>query len=121
MSEKWIGEEVNTSGTYVQTEYCSELSVRHGGFANAKKLYRFNSRFGKEYNITDFEVVHRIEELLDKESSGLIGYLYNLIIERFGVMEFIIDVDLKIAKERSDGFVKGKKQMQKEMRALLGL
>lgn len=124
MEEKWIGEEDNTSGSY-KTTTCSELSIRRGGMVNAKKLYRFTSRFGKEYNITDSEVINKIEELLPKEEEGdsvkLYEYLYNLVIEQFGIIEFIVDIGHKIAKERSDGYSSGKKQMQKDMRGLLGL
>ncbi|KMY49602.1 hypothetical protein [Peribacillus loiseleuriae] len=69
MVEKWIGEEDNTSGTYVPTS-CEEFSERRGGCLNAKKLYRFNSRFGKEYNITDDEVVARIKKLITEEKNS---------------------------------------------------
>lgn len=125
MKEKWIGEEDNTSGSYYQT-VCCELSRRSGGYLNAKKLYHFKSRFGQEYNITDEEVIQKIEELLttyedEGGSTKLFDYMYNLIIEKFGVVEFIVDIGHKIAKERDSGYVKGKKQMQKELRELIGL
>jgi len=124
MREKWIGEENDTSGTYVKTT-CSELSLRRGGKINAKKLYRFKSRFGGEYNITDEEAISNIEELLPKgeeeNSVKLYEYLYGLVIEQFGMIEFIVNIGHHVAKERDDGYVRGKKQMQKEMRNLLGI
>lgn len=89
---------------------------------NAKKLYRFRSRFGKEYNITDEKVIERIESLLENgDTPELCEYLYNLVIERLGVIEFIKDIEHKIAQERNIGYRSGKKQMQQDMRELLGV
>jgi hypothetical protein len=123
MWEKWIGEEDNPSGSYVPT-ICDELQLRRGGTINAKRLYRFNSRFDVEYNITDNEVIKNIEELLEKGEDGLTGlydYLYSLIIEKFGVIEFITRIGHKIAQERDAGYREGKVRMQRDMRELLGL
>ncbi|QJI52323.1 hypothetical protein [Psychrobacillus phage Perkons] len=125
MREKWIGEENNTSGSYHPT-ICSELQIRTGGYLDVIKLYRFTSRFGKEYNITDEEVIEKIEELLatyeEKDgSTKLFDYMYKLIIDKFGVVEFIVDIGHYVAKERSNGYVSGKKQIQKELRELIGL
>jgi hypothetical protein len=119
--EKWIGEEDNTSGSYVKT-VCDELAIRRGGYLNARKLYRFNSRFGKEYNITDVQVLDHIDGLLEKgDSTELYEYLYGLVIQRFGVIEFIVDIGHVIARERDEGYMRGKKQKQKEIREALGL
>lgn len=125
MMEKWIGEETNTSGSYIET-ICNELSIRRGGTINAKRLYLFTSRFEKQYYITDEEVIDELEKLLEayKEIGGstkLFNYIYNLVIEKFGVVEFIVDIGHKIAKERNNGYTSGKKQMQKELRTLIGL
>ena len=123
MREKWIGEEDNTSGSYIETA-CKELSKRYGGTINAKKLYRFKSRFGEEYNITDKDVIHNIEKMLEEyeESTMLLyEYLYDLVVMKFGVMEFVLNIGHKIRQEHDSGYVAGKKQMQKEMRNLLGL
>jgi hypothetical protein len=121
MDKKWIGEEDNTSGTYYATS-CKELQKRTGGSYNAKKLYKFNSRFGSEYHITDEDAVNKIEEFLTtEESTGLYEYLYNLVIEKFGVIEFIVGIGHKIAKERDEGYKKGKERLQQEVRQLLGM
>lgn len=121
MLERWIGEEDNTSGTYVETT-CEELKIRRGGCFGAKKLYRFTSRFGKEYNITDQETLDDIDSLLAKEEiTELYNYLYKLVIDKFGVMEFIVDIGHVIARERDKGYRAGKKHMQKEIRELIGL
>ena len=53
MKMKWIGEEGNTSGSYYETKISSELQKRCGGHPGAKTLYKFKSRFGEEYYITD--------------------------------------------------------------------
>lgn len=123
MRDKWIGEEVNTSGTYVPT-VCEELSIRRGGTLNAKKLYRFTSRYDVEYNITDEEVINILEMLLEKADeslSDLDSYLYSLVIEKFGALEFIKTVDRKSLEESKKSYNKGKLFMQKEMRNLLGI
>lgn len=122
MIEKWIGKEVNTGGSYYGTNICSELRKRHGGQINAEKLYKFKSRFGNEYNITDEEVIVSIERLIGEDkSTELVEYLYNLIIEKFGVIEFIVGIGHKMAAERDKGYRNGKERMQADMRQLLGL
>lgn len=121
MNEKWIGEEVNTSGTYIPTE-CSEISLRRGGPINAIKLYKFHSRFGVEYYITDSEVVDTIDNLLPKEDPmELYEFLYGLVIKEFGIVPFITKIELELAQKREEGFRSGKKQMQQQMRELLGI
>ena len=69
------------------------------------------------------EVIIKIEIFLaqGKESTELYEYLYGLVIERFGVIDFIVRIGHKIAYERDEGYKEGKKRMQKEMRQVLGL
>ncbi|MEQ6355172.1 hypothetical protein ABNX05_11135 [Lysinibacillus sp. M3] len=119
--EKWIGIEDDTSGTYFKTS-CPELSIRKGGRINAKKLYLFKSRFGDEYNITDESVITNIEKLLaEDDHPNLYEFLYSTVIDKFGAMEFVLNIGHKISYERNEGYLEGKKQMQKEMRSLLGI
>jgi hypothetical protein len=121
MSEIWIGVEQNTSGTYVPTP-CPEISIRRGGPINAQKLYKFQSRFGEEYYISDVEALDNIDKLLaNYDSIETYEYLYKLVIEEFGVMEFIINIGHVIANEHEKGLKNGKIKMQKQMRELLGL
>ena len=123
MREKWIGEEINKTGGYHQT-ICNEIHKRFGSGSN--KLYVFKSRFGEEYNISDEDVIRKIEELLatyedEGGSTKLFDYIYSLIIERFGVIEFIVNIGHYVSKERNNSYVAGKKQMQTDMKSLLGI
>jgi len=119
--EKFIGEVVNTGGSYYPAVY-ENLYKRHGGPINPKKLYKFESRFGKQYYITDTEVIEELEEMIkNEEASKIHDYLYALIIKRFGITMFLADVEHKIAAEREVGFREGKNHIQKEMRSLLGM
>lgn len=123
--EKWIGEEDNSSGSYYEIG-TKELQIRKGGYINAKKLYRFESRFGETYYITDEKVINQIEKILqdeDKEETSvkLVDYLYNLIIQKFGVIEFIIRIGHEIAEQRDIGYRRGKLAKQEEIRKVLGL
>jgi hypothetical protein len=121
MNDAWIGEEENKSGTYVSTP-CPEISIRLGGFINAKKLYKFQSRFGNEYYISDVDVLDNIGKLLEKNNSKEITeYMYNLIIEKFGISDFITKIERELLNEHDRGRRSGKIQMQKQMRDLLGL
>lgn len=121
-TEKWIGVEDNTSGSYYERG-TPELRVRKGGRHDAKRLYRFESRFGETYYITDPEVIDRIEILLKTENSGvdLIEYLYSLVIQKFGTIEFIVGIGHKIAEQRDEGYKQGKLAKQKEIIKVLGL
>jgi len=120
-SEMFIGEVVNTGGSYYPAVY-EKLYKRHGGPINPKKLYKFESRFRKQYYITDTEVIEELEEMIkNEEASKIHDYLYSLIIERFGITMFLADVEHKIAAEREVGFQRGKKHIQKEMRNLLDM
>ncbi|WP_064199072.1 hypothetical protein [Brevibacillus brevis] len=121
MKEKWIGEKDNISGTYVPTE-CNELQRRTGGCINAKRLYKFNSRFGEEYYITDHKVIDKIEEFLVKEQFvEIYEYIYSLVIEKFGMIEFLVRIGHKIAEQRDNGYRDGKRSMQQEVRKVLGI
>ncbi|MDP9675219.1 hypothetical protein J2W97_001202 [Paenibacillus jamilae] len=117
--EKWIGEKDDTSGSYYEIG-TKELTLRKGGRINAKKLYCFNSRFGETYYITDTEVINEIELLLKNETK-LIDYLYGLVIREFGAIEFIVRIGHKIAEEREKGYQNGKFAKQKEIVEVLGL
>jgi hypothetical protein len=120
--EKWIGEKDDTSGSYYERG-TPELKIRKGGRYDAKRLYRFESRFGETYYITDPEVIDRIEFLLKTENSGaeLIEYLYSLVIHKFGAIEFIVRIGHKIAEQRNEGYKQGKLAKQKEIIEALGL
>lgn len=119
LNDKWIGDVINTSGSYYETE-CKELMKRHGG---NQKLYKFKSRFGEEYYISDVEVIEKIELLLGEyeRSTKLIEYLYELVIQKFGVIDFIVRIGHKIAEQRSEGYKEGKTAKQEEMKKVLGL
>lgn len=118
--EKWIGERIDKSGGYSRARICEELLKRNESFK--EKLYVFDSRFGEEYNISDDNVILNIEKLIaDDKPTELIEYLYNLIIEKFGVIDLLVRIGHKIADERNNGFLKGKSHIQKEMRELLGI
>ncbi|MBU7316080.1 hypothetical protein [Paenibacillus oleatilyticus] len=122
MNEKWIGPEDNTSGSYYAVESCKELRRRTGGHLNAMKLYKFNSRFGEEYYITDDIIITEIEKVLEfHDSSALYEYLYNLVIQKFGVLDFIEGIDHKIAHERDVRYREGKLCKQQEIREVLGI
>jgi hypothetical protein len=120
--EKWIGVEDNTSGSYYERG-TPELRVRKGGRHDAIKLYCFKSRFGETYYITDPEVIDKIEFLLKNENSGaeLIEFLFCLVIEKFGAIEFIVRIGHKIAEQRNEGYKQGKIAKQKEIIEALGL
>ncbi|RXZ78126.1 hypothetical protein EBB07_29165 [Paenibacillaceae bacterium] len=120
MSGKWIGLEVNISGSYYETK-CKELEKRSGGVYNAGTLYKFNSRFGESYYISDKEAVEKIEKLLENDPAEIIEYLYNLVIQKFGVIDFVVRVGHKIAEQRSEGYKVGKLAAQEKMREALGL
>lgn len=121
MNEKWIGIENNPSGSYHPTE-CPELQLRKGGYLDAIKLYRFTTRFGQEYNITDEEVIAKIESLLENyEPLQMYNYLYGLVIEKFSPMEFVLHLEHFVTKERDKGYRKGEEQLQNDFRKLLGL
>ncbi|MEM4994945.1 hypothetical protein WKH56_20485 [Priestia sp. SB1] len=121
MNKKWIGHETETSGSYYSTKF-EELQIKSCGWSKGSKLYRFKSRFGQGYNITDEKAVETIESLLSKEETKeLCEYLYQLVIDNFGMVDFLINVGHKIAKERDEGYRKGKQQKQREIKAVLGL
>jgi len=123
--EKWIGEEDNPSGSYYERG-TKELKIRKGGYINAKKLYRFESRFGETYYISDEEVINQIETILQDEnkekiSAKMVDYLYNLVIQKFGVIEFIVRIGHKIAEQCDVGYRNGKHAKQEELKKVLGL
>ncbi|PEN97755.1 hypothetical protein CN553_11930 [Bacillus cereus] len=117
--EKWIGEKVNTTGAYIKTS-CLELIERHRNSTKTKRLYKFKSRFHEEYYISDEEITEKIAEILERGNSAEIyEYLYGLIIEKFGVVDFILNVGHEIARERNNGYLEGKRQMRKDIKELL--
>ncbi|WP_168898330.1 hypothetical protein [Bacillus sp. ISTL8] len=119
MFEKWIGEKINTTGAYIRTG-CLEVLERHRISTKTKRLYKFESRFDEVYYISDEEITEKIAELIKKDNSGEIyEYLYSLIIEKFGVLDFILNVGHKISRERNEGYLEGKRQMRKDIKKLL--
>lgn len=120
--EKWIGEKDFTGGSYYERG-TPELRLRKGGSSEAKKMYRFESRFGMKYYITDSEVIENIELLLKKEECGveLVEYLYGLVVQKFGAIEFITMIGHKISEQRSEGYLQGKFAKQREIIKALGL
>lgn len=122
MREKWIGPKDNTSGSYVDHAFCKEISVRRGGYFDAKKLYVFKSKLGEEYCITDTDVLDAIDDLIKAQDvEKLVDYLYQLVFSEFGVMEFLAELESKLAQERKSGYAEGRHAVQKEMRAVLGV
>lgn len=120
---KWIGEEVNTTGAYIKTT-CSEVIERHrkSGDTDTPRLYRFTSRFDEIYYISDEEIVTKLAELLEKDDSAeTYEYLYNLIAQRFGMANLLVNIGHKIARERDAGYKLGKKILQQKMRDILGM
>jgi hypothetical protein len=124
MNEKWIGEEVNTSGTY-STIGCKELMKRSGGPINPPKLYAFRSAFSDSYNdyyISDEEAIVEIENFIHfEQTKELREYLYNLVIQRFGIIQFLKHLDDYAEKRHKVGRAKGRREVQLELRKTLGL
>jgi|GEM_PF-5102967 len=118
---KWIGNEVNTSGSYYEAG-CEELKKRNGGTNNGGTLYEFSSRFDENYYISDIDVIEKIETLIDKkEPSELIDYLYKLTIDKFGAVDLLVRIGHKIARQRDEGYKAGKEAARSTMREALGL
>ena len=115
--EKWIGEKDNTSGSYYPT-LCAELHKRHSD----RRLYRFKSKLNDEYYITDEKVVAEIESLIEKgNADDLYEYLISVVIQRFGIHEFLMKLELKMKEKYAQGFEDGRKRMQHEIKKLIGL
>lgn len=122
MGELWIGDEDNTSGTYWQTNLCPELYKRHGGYYNAQKLYRFKSKYGVEYNITDKDVLKNLDDLLETESQDSVyQYIYSIIIERFGILDFLSRIDNYIDECKDVAYLDGESSAKHKFREFLGI
>lgn len=48
-------------------------------------------------------------------------FLYRLVIDKFGMIDFLVNITHKIKEQRNMGYRDGKLQMQKDMRKLLGI
>ena len=119
----WIGEQTKTSGEYRETD-CPELTVRvrSGYNDDSLHLYKFVSRFGEEYFITDAAVLMRIENLLDAGNMDNLSYfLYNFIIAKFGIKDFLNSIDNTLIQQREAVFQEGQESIREGMRSLLNL
>ena len=124
---KWIGPEMSAGGSYRGTN-CDELCFKIPGTGNVgsesfdKKIYLFESRFGVQYYISDETVVSIIDKFLQEDRlTGLYEYLYNLVVERFGMIDFLMEIGHKIARERDKGYKAGKNQIRKEFKELMNI
>lgn len=116
----WIGEENNTSGTYIQL--FPGLSVRRGGPYNAIKLYKFESKYGVEYNITNESVLNKIDQLLKEDSADALNdFLYSTIINEFGAESFLKTIDDYIIKTKKREFELGARSVKSQFRKLLAI
>ena len=119
MSEKWIGAEDNTSGSYYERGL-PELMIRTGGYHNAKKLYCFTNYVGQKYYLSDAEVIANIETFLQKEETNeLQQYLYELVIQKFGIANFLSGVEEMLKEEGAKQFEKGRKNKLNEIKKVL--
>jgi hypothetical protein len=120
--EKWIGEKISTNGSYVKTSLSELRKKEHG-----KRLYIFSNRYtnflqNDDCYISDVKVINEIESFLEKNQiTELIGYLYSLFIEKFGIVNFIVSVDHKMQFESNISYKNGFDAAQKAMRNALGL
>ena len=66
-------------------------------------------------------MITKIEELLKPDTSELTEYLYLMLIEQFGMLRFLQDLNQHIANQREEGYQNGKKSMRNELKDLLGI